>query len=326
VTLLADVATNYVQARTLQKRIELLRANVTLQQTIVTTARRRFEAGSKNELDVAQAESTLAQTESQIPQSQIALRESCTRLCILMGVPPTDLEKQLGAGPIPVPPPEVVVGIPADLLRRRPDVRRAERLAAAQAERIGIAEADFYPAIGFRGTLGWQANSFPELFSSQAFNSAVGPGFQWDLLNYGRILNNVRLQDANFQALVASYQNTVLQANGEAEDAIVSFLRAQEAARLLDRSVASAQKAESIVARQYKEGEIDFNRLTLIQQNLVQQQDLQTHAHGEIARGLIAVYRALGGGWEVPVSQTEGEEAPATLPEVQVTSPPPAAR
>jgi len=314
VTLLADVASNYVQVRTLQKRIELVRANVKLQQGIRNTAKRRFEAGARNELDVAQAGSTLAQTEAQIPQSQIALREACTRLCILMGVPPADLEKQLGERPIPVAPPEVVVGIPADLLRRRPDVRRAERIAAAQAEKIGIAQADFYPAIGFHGTLGWQANNFPELFSSHAFNSSAGPGFRWDLLNYGRILNNVRLQEAEFQQLVASYQNTVLRANGEVEDAIVTFLRAQEAARLLDRAVANALKAESIVAKQYKEGEIDFNRLTLIQQNLVQQQDFQTQAHGEIAQGLIQVYRALGGGWETPVWESPAEEAPAALP------------
>ena len=113
-----------------------------------------------------------------------------------------------------------------DALRRRPDVRRAERLAAAQSERIGIAEADFYPAIGLRGKFGWQANNFPALFSSHAFDGLVAPGFQWNLLEYGRILNNVRFQDANFQALVAAYQQTVLRANGEAEDAIVTYLPA----------------------------------------------------------------------------------------------------
>jgi NodT family efflux transporter outer membrane factor (OMF) lipoprotein len=320
VTLLADVASNYVQVRTLQKRIELLRANVKLQQVIVNAARERFNKGATDEVDASQTGSILAQTEAQIPQSQIALRQACTRLCILMGVPPSDLERQLGEGPIPVAPPEVVVGIPADLLRRRPDVRRAERLLAAQAERIGIAEADFYPAIGLHGTLGWQANSFPEFFSSSAFNSSVGPALQWDLLNYGRILNNVRLQNAEFEALAASYQNTVLRANGEAEDAIVTFLRAQEVAKALDRSVANAQKAESIVGKYYQEGDKrgDVSRLALIQQNLVQQQDLQTQAYGEIAQGLIQVYRALGGGWEFPVSPEPSEEAPAVAPSTQL--------
>jgi len=308
VTLLGDVASNYVQVRTLQTRIELLRANAELQRGILKIAERRFEAGSRNELDVAQANSNLDQTESQIPQLQVALRQACNRLCVLLAVPPFDLEKQLGETPIPNAPTEVVVGIPADLLRRRPDVRRAESLVAAQAEQIGIAQADFYPAFAINGTLGWDANSFSRLFSNNSLSGNVGPAFQWNILQYGRILNNVRLQEAGFQRLVTQYQNTVLQANAEVESALVRFLRAHERAALLDRSVVSAQKAVDIVSRQYKEGDVDFNRIALIEQTLVQQQDLQTQAHGEIAEGLIQVYRALGGGWETSILQPSNGE------------------
>ena len=299
VTLLGDVATNYVQVRTLQQRIQLMRENVDLQDRILNIADKRFKAGRKNELDLHQARSNQTQTQSQIPQLQIALRQACNRLCVLLGMPPSDLEKELGPGPIPTAPSVVAIGIPAELLRRRPDVRRAERLALAQGERIGMAEAELYPAFFISGTLGWQAENLPELFTSSGLNSSVGPAFQWNILNYGRIRNNMRLQDAKFWTLVTSYQNTVLRANAEVEDGLVAFLRAQERAKLLDTSVASSQRAVDIVVKEYQGGASDFNRLTLIEQNLVQQQDLQAQAHGEIAQGLIQVYRALGGGWQV---------------------------
>jgi outer membrane protein TolC len=232
-------------------------------------------------------------------------------MCVLLGVPTEDLEKRLGEGPIPTVPKEIVIGIPADLLRRRPDVRRAQHLAAAQAERIGIAEADFYPMIGLNGTLGWQSQEFPNLFNGNKFSGALGPAFRWEILHYGRIRNNVRLQEARFQESIADYQNSVLQANAEAEVAIVQFLQAHEVARLMDRSAASAQKAADIVARQYKEGDVDFNRIALIQQNLVDQQDRQVRAHAVIARALIEVYRAIGGGWEADIPERSLEEIPA---------------
>lgn len=311
VTLLGDVAGTYVQIRTLQQRIQLLRSNVELQRSILSIARRRFEAGARNELDVAQAGSTLDQTESAIPQLQAELRDVCNRMCVLLGVSPLDLEKRLGEGPIPTAPQEIIVGIPADLLRRRPDVRRAERLVASQAERIGIAQSDLYPAIGINGTLGWQARELSDLFTSRRFGGSFGPAFQWDILHYGRIRNNVRLQEARFQELAASYQNTVLRAGAEVESAMVRFLRAHDVARLMDHSVANAQRAADIVAKQYQEGDVDFNRIALIQQNLVDQQDRQARAHGVIAAGLIEVYRAVGGGWEAPIPERSLDDIPA---------------
>jgi len=193
-------------------------------------------------------------------------------------------------------------------LRRRPDVRRVERLAAAQAEQIGIAQADLYPIFAVNGTLGWEANGLSRLFTSNSLSGNVGPAFQWNILQYGRIRNNVRLQDAEFQRLVTQYQQTVLQANAEVESALARFLQAHESAELLDRSVANAQKAVAIISRKQEEGAVDFNRVALIAQTLVQQQDLQAQAHGEIAEGLILVYRALGGGWEVPVAEPAPEQ------------------
>ena len=288
ITLLADVADNYVIVRTTQKRIELLRENVKLQQQVVDYLESRFNLprGSYKvtALDVDQAVSNLRRTEAGIPQLEIAERQAENRLCILMGMPPADLSDLLGAGPIPTSPPDVAVGIPVDLLRRRPDVRRAERLAAAQAEEIGIAESDLYPAFYINGSFGYSASKFSDLFRNSAFNGNFGPSFQWNLLNYGRIANNVRWQDARFRELVIVYQNTVLTADQEVEDGLVTYLRSQQRSKLLDESVVAARQAVEIVLAQLKAGTVDINRYATIDQNLVVQQDSSAQARGKSRR------------------------------------------
>src|SRR5262249_46363892 len=146
-------------------------------------------------------------------------------LCTLLGIPPEDLLAKLARAPIPTAPPGVGVGIPADLLRRRPDVRRAESEAAAQSAQIGVAEADFYPAIALNGTIGYSAQHFNELWGPSAFTGAFGPSFRWNILNYGRILNNVRLEKSKFEEAVLHYQQTVLKANQEVEDGLITFFK-----------------------------------------------------------------------------------------------------
>ena len=330
VTLLGDVATNYVQMRTLQDRIKIAEANVQLLRETLTITEARFRGQTISELDVFQARATLEQTEAQIQELQISLRQTITQLCILMGLPPEELQAKLGPAPIPTAPAEVAVGIPAQLLRRRPDVRRAERQAAAQSALIGVAEADFYPAIAIDGNLGYSAERFRDLFRASAFTGSVGPSFQWNVLNYGRILNNVRLQDANFQASVANYQQTVLSAAKEVEDGIVTFLRAQRRTKLQAASVDDAEKAVKIVLAQYRAGTIDFTRVTQLEQFLVQEQDVLAQAQGEIVTGLIQVYRALGGGWQIrltgcqvtplpPAGAPNSEESPKPIPEIMPT-------
>jgi NodT family efflux transporter outer membrane factor (OMF) lipoprotein len=308
VTLLGDTASNYVQARTSQERIRLLQNIIKVQEDVLRFIEERLAAGrGVTELDRAQARSNLKQSMAQLKQLQIDLRTAQNQICILLGMPVIDLSQMLNSGPqtsIPTAPQYVVVGIPADLLRRRPDVRRAERQAAAQAEQIGIAEAAWYPAITISGTLGWQAATFSNLFSPQALNSVVGPSFQWNLLNYGRILNNVRFQDAQFQELVVAYQNTVLNADLEVENGIITFLRAQDRAVDLRESVDEAWIALEVIVAQYQAGlaGVDFNRYATIQQTLVTQQDLWAQSRGQIGQGLVQVYRALGGGWQIRFS------------------------
>jgi NodT family efflux transporter outer membrane factor (OMF) lipoprotein len=311
VTLLGDVATNYVNIRTYQKRIELYKGNVALQQGVFDYIQQRYTVGYKvDRLDLEQAKSNLRQVEAQIPSLEIGLQQTENALCVLLGMPPKQIHDLVSTGPIPTAPTEVVIGIPAELLRRRPDVRMAERTAAAQAEQIGIAQAKIYPTFSLNGSVGYAADSFKGMFNQDALVGSFGPSFQWNIFNYGRLINNVRYQDAYFQQLVATYQQTVLNANQEVEDGIVTFVQSRERTRLLDESVEAAQKAVTTVITKLGAGTVDFNRYATIAQALVTQQDTDATATGNIALGLITVYRAMGGGWEIRLNNEPMPELP----------------
>jgi NodT family efflux transporter outer membrane factor (OMF) lipoprotein len=310
VTLLGDIATNYVQLRTFELRLKYTRDNVQIQRDTLKIVDSRFKVGTTTKLDVAQAKSTLEQTEAQVPELEIGLRQTSNRLCILLGIPPEELRAKLGAAPIPTAPIEVAAGIPADLLRRRPDVRRAERKAAAQSAEIGIAESEFYPHIAINGTLDWSAQHIYHLWRSTAMQGTVGPTFTWNILNYGRIANNVLVEKAKFQEIVTRYQNTVLDAAREVEDGLVTFLKAQQREKTQQASVDDADEAVRISIEQYKTGTVDFTRVTQLQTTLVLLQDTLAQAQGEIATGLIQVYRGLGGGWQIRLDGCDGCPAP----------------
>jgi NodT family efflux transporter outer membrane factor (OMF) lipoprotein len=315
VTLLGDVAMNYVQLRTLEQRIAYAQSNIDLQRETLQIVEARFRANTISAVDLHQGRSTLAQTEAAIAELQIGARQAANRLCVLLGMPPEDLRARLEPRPIPVAPPEVAIGIPAALLSRRPDVRRAERQAAAQSAQIGVAESDFYPHIAIGGTIGYASENFSQLFGPQALYGAVGPQFQWNLLNYNRIRNNVRVQDAKFRELVTAYQQTVLLAAQEVENGLVQFLRAQQRSQFQGKSVDEALQAVKLVLIQYQAGTVDFTRVTQLELNLVTQQDILAQARGEIASGLTQVYRALGGGWEIRI---QGCTAPPLPPAGQL--------
>jgi outer membrane protein TolC len=217
-----------------------------------------------------------------------------------------------GPSPIPSAPEAVAIGVPAELVWRRPDVRRAERLVAAQNAEIGIAQSDLYPHISIVGTGAWEAARVSDLFKGSAFGGAVGPGLRWNVLNYGRLLNNIRIQDARLQQLIATYQQTVLQANEEAENAIVGYLHFADQIKVLEQSVRDAREAERVAQLKYRAGEIDFNRLFTVQQLLLSQQESLAFARGNSARSLVALYRALGGGWEIRLDPPmDGMPSPA---------------
>jgi len=306
VTLTADAANSYIQIRTLEKRIEIARENVESQKESLRIAEARFIGGTTSERDVEQARTILYNTESAIPVLEAQLRQSKDALSVLLGMPPDNLADFLnGSKGIPVPPPQVAIGIPADLLRRRPDVRSAELNAAAQCAQIGVAKADLYPAFSIGGFFGLQATTVSSSKLAQMFSlpgaasTTVGPSIQWNLFNYGRITNNVRAQDARFQELLLSYQNTVLTAQQEVEDFIAGFLRYQESAESLALSAAAAKHSLELAFIQYSQGSTDFTTVLTAQQSLLTSQDSLATSMGNIALNLVGIYRALGGGWEI---------------------------
>ena len=310
VTLTADVANSYITIRTAEERIRIARENVGTQEESLKIAEAKFKYGTVTQLDVEQARTSLLNTQATIPPLETQLRQARDALSVLLGMPPSDLSDFLGASSgIPVSPPQVIVGIPVDLLRRRPDIRSAELQAAAQSSQIGVAKADLFPAFSLTGNFLFLSTSvgtasLSDMFKWGSRQVQAGPTVQWNIFNYGQITNNVRVQDAKLQALLLTYQNAVLSAQQDVEDNLVSFLRNQDRARILAQSVTSAQIAVTIAIRQYREGIVDFTTVLTAQQALLNQQDSLASTLGTISTSLVGVYRALGGGWEI----REGQE------------------
>jgi NodT family efflux transporter outer membrane factor (OMF) lipoprotein len=300
VSLIADVAATYMRIRVLDERLAVARDNVRVQYDTLEIARVRFEAGGTSELDVQQATALLKDTEATIPQLGIEMRQAVDSLCVLLGLPPSELAQQLGGeGHVPHVPATMAVGIPADLLRRRPDVRRAERAAAAQSARIGVSAADLLPSFQLVGSIGLRAEDAAKFFEGRSFEVSTGPAFNWPILNYGRLVNNVRLQDATFQELAVSYANTVLTAQREVEDALTGYLRGSERVERLGESVAAAERAVELSFVQYREGATDFTSVLNAQQSKLREGDLLASTRGAVALSVVALNKALGGGWEI---------------------------
>ena len=310
VTLTADVANAYITLRTAEERIRIARENVQTQEESLKIAQVRLKFGTGTQRDVEQARTVLLNTQASIPTLETQLRQARDALSVLLGMPPGELGDLLDGAPgIPASPRQVVVGMPADLLRRRPDVRSAELQAAAQSAQIGVAKADLFPAFTLVGNLVLLSTDLgkfrlSDMFSWGSRSIQAGPTVQWNIFNYGQITNNVRVQDARFQQLLIGYQNTVLSAQQDVEDNLVAFLRAQDRADLLAQSVDSARSAVDLAVLQYREGVTDFTTVLTAQQTLLAQQDSLASTLGSISTSLVGVYRALGGGWEI----REGQE------------------
>ncbi|MFI5294996.1 MAG: efflux transporter outer membrane subunit [Thermodesulfovibrionales bacterium] len=318
VSLTADVANSYINIRTLEKRIGIARQNVETQKESLKIAEARFRNGIASQLDVEQAKTELNNTMASIPSLDAQLKQQKDALCVLLGMAPNNLEDILkGESEIPVSPSDIAAGIPADLLRRRPDIRSAEYQAAAQSAQIGVAKAALYPALSLNGTFGFQSSNaagseLSDIFRWKSRTYQIGPSFQWNIFNYGQITNNVRFQDAKLQELLITYQNTVLKAQQEVEDNLAAFLRAQERAFFLAQSAQSAKSSLDLAVKQYREGIKDFTAVLIAQQSLLSEQDSLAVTLGDISHGLVGVYRALGGGWET----REGKElVPLTVKE-----------
>jgi NodT family efflux transporter outer membrane factor (OMF) lipoprotein len=317
-TLLGDVATTYIGIRTLQTQIEIARDNIVKQKKALAIAQAKYQGGTATKLDVYQAENVLAQTESTIPQLTIQLNQGFNALAVLLGTAPQPMDPLLrGSSGIPVPPKTVAVGIPADLVRRRPDIRAAELAAMAQSAQIGIAEANLYPAFSLTGVFGTSASTVSKsklkrVFEGSGITFAFGPSFQWNILNYGQITNQVRVEDAALQTLLVNYQNAVLQAQQQVENGLTSFLQGREQVEYLRESVAAANAALGLAFLQYNLGTRDFTTVLTAEQNLYTAQNNLAMAEGNVSAGLASVYEALGGGWQI---RADNEFVPAATAE-----------
>ena len=311
VLLISEVASTYVQIRVFQQQLKYVAGNIEVQTQLVEFAENRLKGGAGRKIDQGQQRSNLYDTLALKEQLETGLRQSNNQLCVLLGIPVRDLVPELGPGPIPVVAPDIAVGMPADLLRRRPDVRRAERLVAAQSARIGIATANLYPRFSLIGALGYESENFRDLFTSRSFIGTIGPSMRWDILNYGRLLNGIRVQDALFQTAVVDYQNLVLTAGREVEDNLVLFLRAQSRTKQMFESAKEAKIAADEAIVLSKDVKFDLNQAFVTSNFLVTQQDKLAQAQGDIALGFIQIYKALGGGWEIRLPEPSGVAAPA---------------
>jgi NodT family efflux transporter outer membrane factor (OMF) lipoprotein len=308
VSLTAEVAKTYASIRTSEVLIELARENLRIQEDALRLAESRFRNGATSELDVTQATTQVEATRATIPQLQTGLVQARNALSTLLGRPTGEVEPLLtGPKEIPKAPAKVAVSIPAEMLRRRPDIRSAELIAAAQCARIGIAKSDLYPSFSIAGTVGLvtsnRRSGGSEFNPGDSLFYAAGPRINWPFFNYGRIENGVRVEDARFQQLLVDYRLVVLKAAQEVEDALAGFLNAQDATVSEQSSVKAAQRSVEIALTQYREGAVDFQRVLDAQRSLLTEQNALAESRSSVATHLIALYKALGGGWESRQSQ-----------------------
>lgn len=311
VTVTAEVARTYVIIRTLERQVQVALENTDIETKTLKIADALYSGGLLTELDYLQAKTLLTNTQASIPPLQAAMRQAKNSLSVLLGKPPGAIDKYLiEPKPIPVAPKEAAFGIPADLLRRRPDIHRAENQLITQSALIGVAEADLYPHFSILGSISLRASDaaltaalpgvsqLADVFNAKSFQYSIGPSVSWNIFNYGRITNQVRVEDARFQALAVNYQNTVLNAAKEAENAIAAYLKSQEQLAQLKISEGASKRSSDLSLFQYREGLVDYQRVLDSQRSLLNAQEQYTRVSGDVATNLIALYKALGGGWE----------------------------
>jgi len=305
VSLIAQVAQTYLSIRTTQQRLDVARYNVRLQAESLRITEAKFDAGATSALDVEQAQTLLYNTRASLYTFEITLQQLQNGLAVLLGRPPQDLRDLLGEPrPVPAVDPKLAVGMPQELIRRRPDIRIAERRLAAQSAQIGFAITDLYPQFTVGGSIGTSVTTLGDedagdLFTDDTFRYNLNGGFRWNIFNYGRLRSNVRLQDAGFQQLLEDYRQTVLQVQAEVENAIVAFLESFRQLNERQAAADAAQRAVDISTLQYEDGLVNFNTVINTLQSLAAQQDQLATAQGSVASNLVEVYRALGGGWEI---------------------------
>jgi NodT family efflux transporter outer membrane factor (OMF) lipoprotein len=310
VSLLAEVARNYVELRGFQRQWTIAEENLKAQQQTLELTQSRLKAGVATDLDLARAQAQVSTTASEIPTLQASARMAIHRLGTLLGVDPMKLSAELSPiKPIPGVPPQLPVGVPSELLRRRPDIRRAERQLAAATARIGVATADLFPRFSLTGSLGLESAEAKSLLNYSSRFYSIGPSVSWPIFDAGRIRANIRVQNAREEQAVAVYEQAVLTALQEAEDALANYTREEARRRTLEQAAEANGRAVKLANQLYAAGRTDFLSVLQAQRDLFASQDALVQSNRAVSTDLVSLYKALGGGWEsVPAP------APATQP------------
>ncbi len=306
-----DVALIYLDVRTMQARLEAAESNIASQRKILALTRARFTHGLATDLEVAQAERVLASSEVEVPLLRIALERGINTLAVLLGQTPGSLHARLAEpAPIPVPPAKVTVGLPVDLLRQRPDIRRAERRLAAQTARVGLATAELYPKLTLTGRFGYEALSSSDLFDAGSRVFSLGPALRWNVFAGGRLRAQIAAEDARATQALLGYEQTVLGALNEVENALIAYVEQRVRFEALERAVAASQRSLELATRLYKEGLVGFQDVLDAQRAVFAFENQLAAARGVSAASFVQLYRALGGGWD-PAAPRPGGSPPA---------------
>jgi len=306
VSLLAEVALNYVDVRSYQGRLAVAEGNLAAQTESYELTAMRVEAGLTTPLDAEQARYNLESTRSQIPSLRSGLEAAKNRLAVLLGEPPGAVHAELEAPrPIPLAPPEVAVGVPADVLRRRPDVRQAERTLAAETARVGVATAELYPRFTLLGSIGLDALSLGNLFSASSRIYSLGPSVSWRLFDAGAVRKSIEVQSAVQEQALIAYEAAVLAALEEVEKALVAFAEEQNRRQSLREAVQAAERAVALAQAQYGAGMVDFRSMLEAERSQLSYQDQLVQSESAVTSNLIRLYKALGGGWTSPAPEAD---------------------
>ncbi|MBV8879726.1 MAG: efflux transporter outer membrane subunit, partial [Planctomycetaceae bacterium] len=299
VVLLGEVARNYVGLRGNQLQIAVLRQNVVSARETEDITKARLTAGVATAFDVSRAQALRASAEAAIPQVEAAIKQAIHRLSVLVGSPPETLAAELvGARPIPTAPPRVIVGLPSELLLRRPDVRQAERRLASATAAIGVATAELYPRISLTGAFGLDSLGSADFLKWESRAWSLGPTVRWPIFAGGRIRAQIAVQTAQQEQALAGYEKTVLTALEDVENTLVAYLREGDRRRLLEESVAANRKSVELAEDLYKKGLTSFIDVLDAQRALYIGQSELARSEADVTLNLVALYKALGGGWE----------------------------
>jgi outer membrane protein, multidrug efflux system len=299
ISLMAEVARDYISARAYQQRLIIAQQNIEIEQGVLDLTSNLFEGGLGNDLDVEQAQASLSTTEALVPSLQTGFDESVYELSVLLGQPPEALMWQMTViKDIPLTPPLVPVGLPSELLQRRPDVQKAERDLASATAQIGVAKADLFPKFSLTGLAGLQSTSAQGWFTYASRYWTAGPTVQWEIFQAGSIMANIHVQNAKQEEALNQYQQTVLVALKDVENALTAYAREQVRRESLRQSVEANQQAFDLATQLYKTGLADFLRVLYSETALRTSQDELVQSDQAVSENLVQLYKALGGGWE----------------------------